>query len=138
MIFTGTPQLPPFNMKTPERYLWIGAVILIGFAFQNQVSNSNNLETILETYHAETQIQNSAIMDFNNQLHSVRDNFLFSRGLKRVKLKRVLRWRKGTPSMNTKMGIMRRSLSKWMMQLFLKSPPESWLSWTPCEKWCPA
>ena len=61
-------------MKITERYLWIGAVILVAFAFQNQVNTSNNLETLLKTYDLETTIQKSEIVDFNNQLHAARDN----------------------------------------------------------------
>ena len=41
---------------------------------ENQSNNNANLEIILKTYHAETEIQKSEIADFHNQLYSARDN----------------------------------------------------------------
>ena len=41
---------------------------------QNQSNNNANLKTILEAYNLETHIQKAEIVDFNNQLHSARDN----------------------------------------------------------------
>lgn len=60
-------------MKTYERYLWIAGLILAGFAFQNQLNNNNNLQTLLVTYDAESKIQDAQISDFNIQLSVARD-----------------------------------------------------------------
>jgi len=55
-------------MKIQERYLWIGAVILIAFVANNQASNSDNLRTLITTYDLESNIQDAQIADFSQQL----------------------------------------------------------------------
>ena len=60
-------------MKTTERYLWIAGIILAGFVIQNQLSNNNNLQTLLVTYGAESKIQDAQINDFAQQLNLARD-----------------------------------------------------------------
>jgi len=60
--------------KINERIVWIAIIVLGAFMIQNQANNADNLMTILKTYDLETNIQKSEIVDFNNQLHAVRDN----------------------------------------------------------------
>jgi hypothetical protein len=55
-------------MKITERYLWIAAIILGGFMFQSQQDNNKNLQTLLQSYAVETNIQNAQINDFSSQL----------------------------------------------------------------------
>ena len=57
-------------MKVQERYIWIAALVLAGFFFQNQESRMNNLQSLIMTYSMETQIQDQQISDFSQQLHS--------------------------------------------------------------------
>ena len=60
--------------KINERLVWISVVILGAFMIQNQLTTNANLETLLQTYNLESNIQKAEIVDFNNQLHAVRDN----------------------------------------------------------------
>ena len=60
-------------MKITERYLWIAGIILAGFAIENQLSNNNNLQTLVATYDAESKIQEGQINDFSQQLSLARD-----------------------------------------------------------------
>lgn len=60
--------------KINERLVWISVVILGAFMIQNQLTTNANLETLLKTYNLESNIQKAEIVDFNNQLHAVRDN----------------------------------------------------------------
>jgi hypothetical protein len=60
--------------KLNERLVWISVIIFGVFMIENQSNNNANMEMILKTYHAETQIQKSEIADFHNQLYSARDN----------------------------------------------------------------
>ena len=60
--------------KLNERLIWVCVIVFGAFMIQNQSNTNANLETILKTYHLESEIQNSEITDFNNQLHVVRDN----------------------------------------------------------------
>jgi hypothetical protein len=60
--------------KLNERVIWIAVITLCAFMMQNQSNNNANLKTILEAYNLETNIQKAEIVDFNNQLHSTRDN----------------------------------------------------------------
>ena len=73
-MFTGTLNTPQSMNKLNERLVWISVIILGAFMIQNQSNNNSNLEMILKTYHAETEIQKSEISDFHNQLYSARDN----------------------------------------------------------------
>ena len=59
-------------MKITERYLWIAGIILAGFVFQNQTNNNANLQTLLQSYEVETNIQNAQINDFSIQLAVVK------------------------------------------------------------------
>ncbi len=61
-------------MKITERYLWIAGFILAGFVIENQLSNNNNLQTLLITYDAESKIQEGQINDFSQQLSLARDS----------------------------------------------------------------
>ena len=61
-------------MKITERYLWIAGFILAGFVIENQLSNNNNLQTLLITYDAESKIQDGQINDFSQQLSLARDS----------------------------------------------------------------
>ena len=60
--------------KINERLVWISVIILGAFMIQNQLTTNANLETLLQTYNLESNIQKAEIVDFNNQLHAVRDN----------------------------------------------------------------
>lgn len=57
-----------------ERYLWIAAVILAGFVIQGQSKNNDDLETLATSYRLESQIQNSQIMDFSQNLEIIKSN----------------------------------------------------------------
>ena len=70
----GTLNMHLSMNKNYERLAWISLIVLGVFTIQNQANTNTDLNTLIETYHAETQIQKSAIMDFNNQLHSTRDS----------------------------------------------------------------
>ena len=56
-------------MKIQERYLWIGAVILIAFVANNQSSNNDNLRALITTYELEGNIQDAQLADFSQQMH---------------------------------------------------------------------
>ena len=55
-------------MKIQERYLWIGAIILIAFVAQDQSSKNENLRTLITTYDLESNIQDAQILYFSQQL----------------------------------------------------------------------
>ena len=65
-------------MKT-ERYLWIAAIILAAFVVENQSNNNATLQTLVDTYNAESKIQDEFINEFNIQLNAARD-LSYSRG----------------------------------------------------------
>jgi hypothetical protein len=58
-------------MKIQERYLWIGAVILIAFVANNQSSNNDNLRALITTYELEGNIQDAQLADFSQQMDVV-------------------------------------------------------------------
>lgn len=55
-------------MKIHERYLWIGALIVSAFMLQGKIDQLNRLDSLLETYKLESQIQNAQINDFHQEL----------------------------------------------------------------------
>ena len=55
-------------MKIQERYLWIGAIILIAFVANDQSSKNENLRTLITTYDLETDIQDAQLTDFSQQM----------------------------------------------------------------------
>ena len=61
-------------MQTHERYLWIAGIILAGFVIQGQSKKNSDLETLATTYRLESQIQNSQIMDFSQEISSIKSN----------------------------------------------------------------
>ena len=71
-------------MNTKERYIWVAALILGGFFFQNQESRMSDLNTLIRTYSMQTQIQDQQISDFALQLHSA-EQMEYSRGFENGK-----------------------------------------------------
>ncbi len=61
-------------MKIHERYLWIAAIILCGFVVQDQSKKNNKLAILLQTHQAGSEIQNSQIMDFSQEVLSIKSN----------------------------------------------------------------
>ena len=57
-------------MNIKERYIWILALVLVGFFFQNQEDRISDLNTLITTYGMEAQIQDQQINDFAFQLRS--------------------------------------------------------------------
>tara|TARA_R110002020_G_scaffold32638_1_gene100141 strand:- start:1873 stop:2241 length:369 start_codon:yes stop_codon:yes gene_type:complete len=55
-------------MKIHERYLWIGALIVSAFMVQGKIDQLDRLDSLLETYKLESQIQNAQISDFHQEL----------------------------------------------------------------------
>jgi hypothetical protein len=55
-------------MKMHERYLWIGALIVSAFMVQGKMDQLDRLNSLLETYKLESQIQNAQINDFHQEL----------------------------------------------------------------------
>ena len=55
-------------MKIQERYLWIGAIILIAFVANNQSSHNDNLRALITTYELEGNIQDAQLADFSQQM----------------------------------------------------------------------
>lgn len=51
-----------------ERYLWIGALIVSAFMVQGKMDQLDRLNSLLETYKLESQIQNAQINDFHQEL----------------------------------------------------------------------
>ena len=62
------------KISIQERYLWIAGVILAGFVIQGQSKKNSDLETLATSYRLETQIQNSQIMDFSQNLEIIKSN----------------------------------------------------------------
>ena len=83
-------------MKITERYLWIAGIILGGFVIQNTSNNNSNLETLLHTYEAETNIQSAQISDFTTQL-SVIEAESYSQGFEAGKTQAGIALVKGEP-----------------------------------------
>jgi len=83
-------------MKITERYLWIAGIILAGFVIQNTSNNNSNLETLLHTYEAETNIQDSQISDFTTQL-AVIEAESYSHGFEAGKTQAGIALVKGEP-----------------------------------------
>ena len=55
-------------MKIHERYLWIGALIVSAFMVQGKIDQLDRLDSLLETYKLESQIQNAQISDFHQEM----------------------------------------------------------------------
>ena len=55
-------------MKMHERYLWIGALIVSAFMVQGKIDQLDRLDSLLETYKLESQIQNAQISDFHQEM----------------------------------------------------------------------
>jgi hypothetical protein len=55
-------------MKMHERYLWIGALIVSAFVVQGKIDQLDRLDSLIETYKLESQIQNAQINDFHQEL----------------------------------------------------------------------
>ena len=59
-------------MKIQERYLWIGAILLMGFVAHNQSLKNDNLRTLITTYDLETNIQYAQLTDITQQIDIAR------------------------------------------------------------------
>ena len=59
-------------MKIQERYIWIGAILLIAFVAQDQWSKNDNLRTLITTYDLETTIQDAQLADFSQQVDAAK------------------------------------------------------------------
>ena len=55
-------------MKIHERYLWIGALIVSAFMVQGKIDQLDRLDSLIETYKLESQIQNAQIRDFHQEM----------------------------------------------------------------------
>ena len=61
-------------MPIQERYLWIAGIILAGFVIQGQSKKNDDLKTIITSYELESEIQSSQIMDFSQEVTSIKSN----------------------------------------------------------------
>ena len=61
-------------MQIQERYLWIAGIILTGFIIQGQSKKNDDLKTIITSYELESEIQSSQIMDFSQEVSSIKSN----------------------------------------------------------------
>lgn len=61
-------------MPIQERYLWIAGIILAGFVIQGQSKKNDDLKTIITSYELESKIQSSQIMDFSQEVTSIKSN----------------------------------------------------------------
>lgn len=61
-------------MQIQERYLWIAGIILAGFVIQGQSKKNDDLKTIITSYELESEIQSSQIMDFSQEVTSIKSN----------------------------------------------------------------
>jgi|TARA_R110002167_G_scaffold38405_1_gene119593 hypothetical protein len=61
-------------MNIKERLFWMATVILVILFAQQKSSKVDNLEFLVTTYQLESNIQNSQILDFSQQLSVSRDN----------------------------------------------------------------
>ena len=61
-------------MLIQERYLWIAGIILAGFVIQGQSKKNDDLKTIITSYELESEIQSSQIMDFSQEVTSIKSN----------------------------------------------------------------
>jgi hypothetical protein len=61
-------------MQIQERYLWIAGIILAGFVIQGQSKKNDDLKTIITSYELESKIQSSQIMDFSQEVTSIKSN----------------------------------------------------------------
>jgi len=59
-------------MKIQERYLWIGALLMVGFMAHDQSSKNDNLRTLITTYDLETNIQDAQLADFSQQVDAAK------------------------------------------------------------------
>jgi len=61
-------------MKTQERLFWMAMAILVVLFAQQKSSEVSNLEFLISTYELESNIQNSQMIDFSQQLNINREN----------------------------------------------------------------
>lgn len=61
-------------MKTQERLFWMATAILVVLFAQQKSSEVSNLEFLISTYELESNIQNSQMVDFSQQLNMNRED----------------------------------------------------------------
>tara|TARA_R110000824_G_scaffold332728_1_gene519324 strand:+ start:292 stop:678 length:387 start_codon:yes stop_codon:yes gene_type:complete len=61
-------------MQIQERYLWIAGIILAGFVIQGQSKKNDDFKTLMTSYQLEAEIQSSQIMDFSQEVSSIKSN----------------------------------------------------------------
>jgi hypothetical protein len=61
-------------MQIQERYLWIASIILAGFVIQGQSKKNDDFKTLMTTYQLESEIQSSQIMDFSQEVSSIKSS----------------------------------------------------------------
>lgn len=55
-------------MKFHEKYLWLGAFVIMGAVIHQQYTANNNLSYIIQSYELESQIQDRQLMDISSQI----------------------------------------------------------------------
>ena len=59
-------------MKLQEKYLWLGALLIMGAVIHQQYTTNNNLSFLLKTYDAEDKIQDRQLVDLHSQISTFR------------------------------------------------------------------
>ena len=81
-------------MKIQEKYLWLGALLIMGAVIHQQYTTNNNLSFLLKTYDAEDKIQDRQLLDLHSQISSSRAEE-YNRGFEQGKTQAAITLMKG-------------------------------------------